>query len=90
MVKRAGCAIQGQALGLGDGLVNDLANLPPCGVVARPELQAVGTAAVPRDYAYAVGGLYVLVEDVRGWYISESGEERVYQVPTSCNHDYLG
>src|SRR5438105_10038546 len=41
-----------------DREIHDLANLPPRGVVAGPELQAARPTAVPGDDALAVSGLY--------------------------------
>src|SRR5690242_15069336 len=59
--------------GLSDGGVDNLAHLPPRGVVPRAELQAVRTATVARDDAVAVGRFDVGIEGVAAWHISECG-----------------
>src|SRR5215212_757770 len=88
--KRLAFLIQFDLLGACNRQVHDLTDLPPGGVVAWAELQAVGAAGVSRDDAVVVGRLYVLEEGVIGGHIPEGGRGGRDEGPTHSQHYYLG
>src|SRR5437764_11845979 len=77
-------------LGIGDRQVDDLADLPPRGVIDRPELQAAPAATVTGDDALVVCGLYVSVESLGVRHVVERGSGRGVDGPALGKHDYLG
>src|SRR5205814_2041904 len=76
-------------LWLGDSQIHNLAYLPPCCVVTRPELQTTGAAAVPRYYASAVSGLYVPIERVSRGHIPEGGRGGRVDRPAFGQYNHL-
>src|SRR5204863_3448608 len=67
--------------------VDDLADLSPGGVVARPELQAPRPAIIPGDDAVRVGRLDVPIERVGVGYVPERRSPRRGDVPVLGQHD---
>src|SRR5207249_3236594 len=72
------------------GQHNYLAQLPPCHIVVRTELQATWAALVAGDDVVSVSGLYVGVEGAIGGHVPECGGGRSVYSPALGQHHYLG